>query len=57
LGLIEWQRYAKCDVIGLSDRWRSIRTKQQALAVAETAPLPPMQPKKLAAPASTNAQA
>ena len=37
LGLIDWQRFPKRSVIGLSDRWRDIETAKQAMIVSAIA--------------------
>jgi hypothetical protein len=47
LGLIDWQRFPKRYVIGLSDRWRNIATAKQAMTVSTVArahPPAPTQP-------------
>jgi hypothetical protein len=58
LGLIEWQRFPKRHVIGLSDRWRSIASAKQAMivsGVARAQPMPPQMTPPQPATASTNA--
>jgi hypothetical protein len=37
LGLIEWQRFPKRHVMGLSERWRAIETPKQARIVSVVA--------------------
>jgi hypothetical protein len=37
LGLIDWERFPKRYVIGLSNRWRSIATAKQAMSVSALA--------------------
>jgi hypothetical protein len=52
LGLIDWKRFPKRYVIGLSDRWHNIATVEQAMGVSAVARVRGMPPSK---PASVSA--